>query len=118
VSTAAKRKGAQFEVGVRDYLRSLGLDAERLHLAGAKDEGDIVVKIGGVPFILECKATQAADLSGWVKEAEIEAGHYAAARNIEPVHFAALWKRRMYPISKSYIIVPVDEWLEQVRPPF
>jgi hypothetical protein len=66
----------------------MAYDAERLARAGSRDEGDVVVKTDflGSIGILECKAPgagNAINLSGWTKEAQIEATHYAEARGID-----------------------------------
>jgi len=42
-----KVKGATFETDVMRWLRKMGVTAERLTKAGAKDEGDIVTIIAG-----------------------------------------------------------------------
>lgn len=113
-----KTKGAAFELDLVKYFRSEGLDAERLRLSGPKDEGDIALKVGGLPFVLEAKNTKLMDLAKATREATIEAGHYADARLIQPVHYAVVLKRRQRPVSESYVVVPLNEWLAQIRPPF
>ena len=42
MSSYGKRKGSAFETGILKWLRSKGVSAERLRLAGKDDEGDIV----------------------------------------------------------------------------
>ena len=49
------RKGAAFEIGVLKWLRSRGVNAERLRLSGSRDEGDIVAIIAGKSYVLELK---------------------------------------------------------------
>lgn len=114
-----KTKGAAFELDLVKYFRSEGLDAERLRLSGPKDEGDIALKVGGLPFVLEAKNCKRIDLGGWVAEATLEAGHYSAARALMlPPHFAVVHKRRQKPVSESFVTIPLNEWLRQIRPPF
>jgi len=113
-----KQKGATFETDLVKYLRTKGYDTERLRLAGARDEGDIVVKIGGLPFIIEAKNVRQTNLGGWVKEAEVEAKHYSEAREIGRVNFAVVHKRRNQPIFNAYVTIPLSEWLDQITPPF
>lgn len=110
---AAKRKGSQYETDVVRRVRELGLPAERLRLAGANDEGDVAVTDVGVVYIFECKAEQKMDLSGYVREAQVEAGNYAKARGLDPdtVYGVAVVKRRNRPIGESYVITTLDDFL-------
>lgn len=71
-----RTKGTAYETlvlsGVQQYLP----DAHRLGLQGAKDCGDIWTP-ASFPLALECKnySDYAGKLAGWLREAEIEAGH-------------------------------------------
>ena len=114
----SKAKGREYEIGLVKYLRSKGYDTERLRLNGAEDEGDIVVKIGGIPYIIEAKNVRQTNLSGWVNEAEVEAANYAAHREIELPYFFVAHKRKRHPICNSYVTVPLWQYLDQITPPF
>lgn len=113
---AHKARGKGFEVDIRDYYRSRGYDAERLALAGALDEGDVVVRkdfIGSIG-ILECKAPGASgriDLSGWTKEAQREADNYAKARGIprEAILPGIVIKARGKKIADSYLVLRLGD---------
>ena len=106
-----KARGATFETDIRDWFRSRGYDAERLARAGAKDEGDVVVKsdfLGSIG-IVECKAPGASGkitLPGWTAEAQIEATHYAEARGIDrqAVLPAVIIKARGKSIDDAYVV--------------
>ena len=106
-----KARGAHFEVEVRDWFRSRKFSAERLARAGKNDEGDVVIHsdfIGNIG-ILECKAPgagNAIDLSGWTKEAQVEAGNYAKARglSIESILPAVVIKARGKAIADAYLV--------------
>ena len=114
-----KTKGAAFELDLVKFFRAEGLDAERLRLSGARDEGDIALKVGGLPFVIEAKNVKQMNLGGWVNEATIEAQHYSDARCLQvPPHFLVIHKRRQKPISESFVTIPLTEWLRQIRPPF
>lgn len=115
-----KQKGSLYERDLVRYFRSKGIDAERLRLAGKEDEGDVCLKIGGQPFIVEAKNTKQFDLAGWVGEAHTERDNYDAHRGLEacPSGFLVAHKRRMRPVSESYVTLPLWHWLEQVGPPF
>lgn len=114
-----KTKGAAYELGLVKYLRAEGYDVERLRLSGRRDEGDLVVKIGGLPFVIEAKNVKQMTLGSWVNEAQLEAGHYADARLLQvPPHFLVVHKRRQKPIAESFVTMPLNEWLNQITPPF
>ena len=106
-----KARGATFETDIRDWFRNHGFDAERLARAGARDEGDVVVKTDflGSIGILECKAPGAGNaisLSGWSQEAQVEATHYAEARGIDrqAVLPAVVIKARGKSIDDAYLV--------------
>jgi len=111
-----KARGATFETDIRDWFRANGYDAERLARAGAKDEGDVAVRADflGSIGVLECKAPgagNAIDLSGWTKEAQTEATHYAQARGIDrgTVLPAIVIKARGKSIADSYLVIRLGD---------
>lgn len=111
-----KARGATYETDTRDWFRAHGYDSERLARTGAKDEGDVVVRkdfLGSIG-VIECKAPgagNAIDLSGWTKEAQIEAVHYAEARGLtrEQVMPAVLIKARGKSIADSYLVLRLGD---------
>lgn len=113
MSTAGKRRGAQFETDVLRWIRSqAGLPAERLRLAGKDDEGDIAVQDVGLTYLLELKATQKLDLAGAVAEVMTERVNYAKARGLDPATVMPLvvFKRRNHGIAKAYVVTTVEEF--------
>ena len=112
-----KARGATYETDIKDYFRNLGFDAERLARTGARDEGDVVVRadfLGANIGVIECKAPgagNAIDLSGWTREAQVEAGHYAAARGLDrdTVLAAVLIKARGKSIADSYLVLRLGD---------
>lgn len=66
----SKRKGTAAETAVCAFLRTAGFPyAERLALQGNKDRGDVT----GIPgVVLEVKAEQTYQFSGWLAEAKVE----------------------------------------------
>jgi Holliday junction resolvase len=106
-----KARGTNFETQLRDYFRGNGYDAERLARAGKLDEGDIVVRkdfLGSIG-IIEAKAPGASnriDLSGWIKESQVEAKNYAEARGIaeENILSAVVIKARGKALADSYLV--------------
>lgn len=111
-----KVRGATYETDIREYFRTRGYDAERLARTGARDEGDVVVRsdfLGSIG-VIECKAPGAGNaisLSGWSKEAQLEATHYAEARGIarESILPAVLIKARGKSISDSYLVLRLGD---------
>jgi hypothetical protein len=118
MSSANKRKGAQFETDVLKWLREYEQvhSAERLSKAGAKDEGDIVVhNIALNAHILELKNRQRIDLPVFWEEAQVEAKNYAKARGIGEVPPAfVIVKRRGFGIGKSWVIQDLEQWVEGI----
>jgi Holliday junction resolvase len=111
-----KTRGATFETDIRDWFRSRGYDAERLARAGAKDEGDVAVRADflGSVGVIECKAPgagNAIDLSGWTKEVQTEATHYAQARGIdrEAILAAVIIKARGKSLEDSYLVLKLGD---------
>lgn len=106
-----KRRGATYETELRDYFRRNGYDTERLARTGARDEGDLVVRkdfLGSIG-VIEAKAPGAngrIDLSGWSKEARVEAQHYAEHRELDKdiILPAVIIKARGKKVSDSYLV--------------
>ena len=111
-----KARGATFETDIRNWFRNHGYDAERLARAGAKDEGDVVVKTDflGSIGIIECKAPGSSGkitLPGWTAEAQVEADHYAEARNIDrsAILPAVIIKARGKSIDDAYLVLRLGD---------
>ena len=110
---AAKARGSKFETDVLKWLRSKGILAERLRLAGAKDEGDLVAIVSGKPYVFELKATARLDLPQFWREATEEAVNYAQARGLSQVPPAyVIVKRRNASIDQAWVIQTLDKWVE------
>ena len=77
---ANKRKGAGFEIDVVQFLRDHHLHAERLTKTGREDEGDAVVRVHGLAVVMEAKNEKSIDLSGYMREATLEARQWEARR--------------------------------------
>jgi Holliday junction resolvase len=103
----ARLVGGQFERELLNGFRSIGLDAERLRLAGARDEGDLVVKgYGPLIYIIEAKNRAQIDLPSAIAESKIEALNYATARRLDPssVEPLAIIKRRGKGWLDAYVV--------------
>lgn len=76
--TSARAAGTRFERSIADYLAAYFDDdrIDRRVKTGAKDRGDIAgLRAHGRRIVLELKDVSRLDLSGWVREAHIEAGN-------------------------------------------
>jgi hypothetical protein len=75
---SAKAAGTRFERSVADWLKAVLNDdrIDRRVRNGAHDRGDIAgVRVHGKRVVLELKDVSRTDLSGWVREAHVEAGN-------------------------------------------
>lgn len=75
---SAKKAGATFERAVADHLAAALCDdrIDRRVKTGAKDRGDIAgLRHMGQRLVVEVKNVTRTDLSGWVREAELERGN-------------------------------------------
>jgi hypothetical protein len=112
-----KARGATFETDSKDMFRSHAYNAERLARTGAKDEGDLVVKdwLGFKHVVVECKAPGldgSIDLPGWLREASVERGHYADARNLSDGTLGVvLIKARGKGIEDAYLVIRFGDML-------
>jgi hypothetical protein len=104
---SAKQAGTRFERSIADYL-AIQLEDDRIDRrvkTGTKDRGDI----GGVRFfgrrvVIECKDVSRLDLSGWVREAQVEAG------NDDALLGAVVHKRRgTANPGDQYVTMTVDD---------
>lgn len=116
MSAANKRKGSKFEIDVLKWFRGKGYSAERLRLAGSKDEGDLVVYVSGKPYLFECKATKSMDLPQFWREMQVEVANYAEARNMPaaPIGYV-LVKRRNGSIEDGWVIQTLRQWSDQYK---
>lgn len=80
-----KRRGATWEIDLADYFVDQGLNAQRLPRAGRNDIGDVYVPGLNDMYVVEAKAPRRdgrIDLSGWMKEAQVEAENYRIAKKL------------------------------------
>ena len=82
---ANKRRGASWEIDLADFFVLNGYDAQRLPRAGRNDIGDVFLKMANDSYVIEAKAPRRdgkIDLSGWLREADVEAENYRKAKNL------------------------------------
>jgi len=74
--STAKSKGAQTETQFVEFLKANGVpNAERRHLSGAYDKGDIsgwVQSNGSKPVCVEVKSGAQLNIQGWLRELDAE----------------------------------------------
>lgn len=81
-----KRRGAAFEIDLADWLMEKGYNAQRLPRAGRNDVGDVALPTSNDMYVIEAKAPRRdgkIDLSGWIREALIEAENYKIAKRLK-----------------------------------
>ena len=112
---ANKRKGAAFEIDLESFFSGLLLKVMRLVRRGKDDEGDVLLRAADVAFVIEAKNEKAMNLSGYMAEAKAEALNCESRHVHDPdapalVIGVAAVKRRMQPISKTYIVMEADDF--------
>lgn len=106
MSNPSKKKGTEFESAVVEYMEHFFPDVSRHPAHGAIDKGDV----RGVPhFAIECKNHKTFDLAQWVDESRRE------ANNAEARHAAVVHKRRLRPVSFSYVTMELSDWVLLVQ---
>jgi hypothetical protein len=74
VSNPQKNKGSAYERSIVNYFRSNGFHVDRTRAGWSDDRGDIhgVASPEGKPFTFECKNHRKDNLSGWMRELQVE----------------------------------------------
>lgn len=106
---SARAAGTRFERSIADYAaRVLGDDRiDRRVKTGAKDRGDITgLRFRGRRIVLELKDVTRMNLSGWVREAQIEAGNDDALAG-----FVVHKRRGTTDPGQQYVTATVDDFL-------
>lgn len=114
MSSRNKAKGTEWERDLVEHL-AVAHDATRLPRTGAKDEGDVEVRLrDDVRLILEAKNHKAMQLSDWVRQAEVEADHREQRTKV-PTMGAVAVKRRQKGTGDGYIVMTVDDFFTLLR---
>ncbi|MGW5130905.1 hypothetical protein [Streptomyces sp. NPDC004135] len=107
-----KRKGAEWETELRDGLRGDGFDIESLRLAGAEDEGDMVIREGnGTYLVIEAKNAKF-EPGVFLGEALVERENFAKHRglDLEDVESIVVVKRRGKGWRKAFVLTTVEDY--------
>jgi hypothetical protein len=102
--TRAKAKGTSFETAVVRWLQERGVDARRIALHGAQDEGDI----DAGTWNLEAKNCRTLTLGAWVAEADVE-----AANSGKPVAVVAKRLGKGDP-GEAFVVMPLRVFAQEV----
>ncbi|MFF3249755.1 hypothetical protein ACFYWP_01825 [Actinacidiphila glaucinigra] len=107
-----KRKGADWESELRDGLRGDGFDIESLRLAGAEDEGDMVVREGdGRYLVIEAKNAKF-EPGVFIGEAIAERENFAKHRglDLDDVEAIVVVKRRGKNWRQAFVLTTVEDY--------
>ncbi|WP_329289592.1 hypothetical protein [Streptomyces pseudovenezuelae] len=108
-----KRKGADWESDLRDGLRSEGFDVESLRLAGAEDEGDMVIREGdGRYLVIEAKNAKF-EPGVFLGQAIVERENFAKHRrlDVDNVDSIVVVKRRGKNWRQAFVLTTVEDYL-------
>ena len=109
MTSAAKRKGSQYERDVVKWLRSMGYPcAERAYGAGRHDDVGDIDGINGV--VIECKNEKAIRIPQYLRELEDEMTHADAETGV-----VLIKKRGTSNISESYAVMPAELWVNLLK---
>src|SRR3954470_24320946 len=110
-----KRIGSTFESAMRELLRDHNHDVEHLRLSGAADEGDLYIR--DWDLVCELKNEKRINLSGYTKEAKVEAENFAKARRRGkdvPVSVSFI-KARQKGLDQTYVVFTYAEFARLMR---
>jgi Holliday junction resolvase len=109
VSSAAKRKGSQYERDVVKWLKSYGFEcAERAYGAGRHDDVGDIDGIDGV--VIECKNEKSFRIPQYLRELENEMTHADAETGV-----VLMKKRGTSNVSESYAVLPAWLWADLLK---
>ena len=108
-----KRNGTLWESKVRDELRNLGFDYEKLRLAGAQDEGDGVIRLDAYEGRVVIEAKSGAFKPEHVLQAAAEARNYEDHRDLGrgSAVGVTIAKYRGRPFRQAIVAMTLDEFL-------
>lgn len=119
VNRTATRAGKRYESQLLSFFREQGFTADRLHLAGNLDEGDLQVRHpNGRLLVVEAKREKGFRPADWRRQAALERDNYAKARGLDPadVDYIVSAACRNHGVGDSYVIgPPLEEWLRRWR---
>lgn len=115
MSSANKAKGSRYENEVVEMLAGMHFDAQRLPRTGAKDEGDVEVRLRECRLIIEAKNHKGFALADWLKQAEVEADNRESKLGNVACIPAVFAKRRGKSAANSYVVMDATEFLSLLK---
>jgi Holliday junction resolvase len=113
-----KRRGAAFEIDLADWFVEGEHDAQRLPRAGRNDIGDVFLKTVNDSYVIEAKAPRRdgkIDLSGWIREAQVEAENYRIAKKLKIAPTAlVIIKASNKGIEEAYVVQRLSDALAKL----
>ena len=108
MSTPSKRKGSAWELAIAKYLVEKGWKHAERRIAGSTiDKGDIYGIIG---CVIEAKNEKRIDLSGYLKELEVEMRNAKAETGVVMVK-----KKGTTDVGQAYAVMPIDLWVKLMK---
>jgi len=114
MSAANKRKGSLWESALEDFYNSEGLKARRLPRAGAKDIGDVAIEFPHVVIVVEAKDVKAHAYQEWLRQAEVEAEHYANKYKTDSIGVVAR-KNRNHGVGSGHVTMTNETFVSLLR---
>lgn len=116
MSSANKRKGSQWESNIEDYFNSEGFKSRRLPRTGAKDIGDVAIDLGDKTIVVEAKNVASAwsQMLQFLREADVEAGHYADKYNTD-TYPVVMTKTRQRGTGEGRVVMTIDQFIDLLR---
>jgi Holliday junction resolvase len=113
-----KRRGAAFEIDLADWFVEGEHDAQRLPRAGRNDIGDVFLRTVNDLYVIEAKAPRRdgkIDLSGWIREAQLEAENYRIAKKLKIAPTAlVIIKASNKGIEEAYVVQRLSDALAKL----
>ena len=108
MTTPQKRKGSDHELRIAKYLVERGwIHAERRVAGATLDKGDIYGIIG---CVIEAKNEKRIDLSGYLKELDVEMKNAKAETGVVIVK-----KKGTTDVGQYYAVMPVSLWADLMK---
>ena len=107
-----RARGSNHESDIQNDARAKGYESDKIARAGAKDQGDVIVRDVEIKghAIVEAKAPGLdgkIDIPGWLREAKVEAQNYAEARGLDIGRLIPMVviKARGKSIDEAYVVM-------------
>jgi hypothetical protein len=108
MSTPSKRKGSAWELAIAKYLVTKGWKFAERRIAGSTlDKGDIY---GIVGCVIEAKNEKRINLSGYLKELEVEMINAKADTGVVMIK-----KKGTTDVGEAYAVMPIRLWAELMK---